>query len=43
MKKYRKYTPAAIEFIKQNYETMRCKEFQSLIKQVLEKETFRIT
>lgn len=31
MKKYRKYTPAAIEFIKQNYETMRCKEMVKIL------------
>ena len=31
MKKYRKYTPEAIEFIKQNYETMRCKEMLKIL------------
>lgn len=31
MKKYRKYTLEAIEFIKQNYETMRCKEMVKIL------------
>lgn len=31
MKKYRKYTPEVIEFIKQNYETMRCKEIVKIL------------
>lgn len=31
MKKYRKYTSEAIEFIKENYETMRCNDMVSIL------------
>lgn len=31
MKKYRKYTPEAIEFIKENYETMRCNDMVKIL------------